>query len=362
MRYAVISDLHANESALRRVLADAAKRGVDKVVCLGDVVGYGPLPEETVALARASCAVVLAGNHDDAVSGRGDASSFIDLAGDAVERHRETLSRGSLDWLRSLPYTCEFDGAAAAHGDLVDPPKFYYVENAKDAGENFRATDARLVFVGHTHVPALFVVGRSGTPLRATPQDFTLEEHKRYIVNPGSVGYPRESNGECRSSYVIYDSKAGTVTFHYLPFSVSSVMQRGTAPKRVRKGVLFVAALLIAAVAAAVAWYLAPTSVVAESTDATLVVERRELRLGGDCSKVRANLKLDRGSPPVMLKVKFADADGKTISEEPPDPVKSSSAKQIKVPAGAASAEFTVSRLNPGDEPSIFSFAPAAAK
>lgn len=360
MRYAVISDLHANESALRRVLADAGKRGVDKVVCLGDVVGYGPLPEETVALARASCAVVLAGNHDDAVSGRGDASSFIDLAGDAVGRHRETLSRGSLDWLRSLPYACEFDGAAAAHGDLVDPPKFYYVENADDAGENFRATDAKLLFVGHTHVPALFVVGRSGTPLQAPPQDFTLEEHKRYIVNPGSVGYPRESNGECRSSYAIYDSKAGTVTFHYLPFSVSSVMQRGAAPKRVRKGVLAAAAVLIAAVAAAVAWLFAPASGVAEPADADLVVERRELRLDGKCSKVRANLKLERGSAPVMLRLRYADADGKTVLEDPPDSVKSSSAKAFKVPAGAASVEFTVSRVSPGEEPRISSFAPAA--
>ncbi|MBQ6137338.1 MAG: metallophosphoesterase family protein, partial [Kiritimatiellae bacterium] len=219
MRYAVISDLHANEQALRHTLDDIARQGADRIVCLGDVVGYGPLPVETVALARRRCDVVLAGNHDDAVSGRGDASSFINLAGDAVERHRDALSREDRAWLASLPYTCELEGAVAAHGDVADPEKFYYVDSPEDAVANFNATDAQLVFVGHTHEPAIFVVGRSGTALRAPAQDFTIEDHKRYIVNPGSVGYPREAGGECHSSYVIYDSSARTVTFRYLPFS-----------------------------------------------------------------------------------------------------------------------------------------------
>ena len=133
MKYAIISDVHANETALRAVLEDAKRHGAEKIVCLGDVVGYGPLPVETAALVRKECFVTLAGNHDDAVSGRGDASTFIDLAKDAVERHRAALSEDDLAWLRSLPYTCTLDKAVAVHGDLFDPPKFYYVLDEKGA-------------------------------------------------------------------------------------------------------------------------------------------------------------------------------------------------------------------------------------
>ena len=89
MRYAIVSDIHANAEALRRVLADARQNGATRVVCLGDVVGYGPLPKETLELVRKSASLVLAGNHDDAVSGRGGADAFNGLAADAVTRHRE---------------------------------------------------------------------------------------------------------------------------------------------------------------------------------------------------------------------------------------------------------------------------------
>ena len=195
MKYAIISDIHANLTALKNVLADSKAQGVEKIVCLGDVVGYGPLPAETVALARKECFIVLAGNHDDAVSGRGDASTFINLAKEAVERHRAALSEEDVAWLKSLPYTCTIDKAVAAHGDVFDPPKFYYILDEKGAEANFAKSDARLVFVGHTHEPAIFLTGRSGAVYKTGPQDFTIEEHKRYIVNPGSVGYPREAGG-----------------------------------------------------------------------------------------------------------------------------------------------------------------------
>ena len=129
MKYALISDVHANLDALEKVLKDAQALGAEEIVCLGDIVGYGPRPAETLARVRETCAVVLAGNHDDAVSGRGDSSTFIDLAGDAVQRHREALTPDVLAWLKSLPYTATIDGARCTHGDLFDPPKFYYIED-----------------------------------------------------------------------------------------------------------------------------------------------------------------------------------------------------------------------------------------
>jgi predicted phosphodiesterase len=351
MRYAVISDVHANLEALRQVLDDAAACGAESVVCLGDVVGYGPLPVETVVRVREACALVLAGNHDDAVSGRGDASAFNGLAADAVTRHREALSAADLDWLKALPYVGELDGAILAHGDFVDPEKFYYVDDAEGAAANFAATDAQLMFVGHTHTPALAVVGDSGTAHVAPAQDFTLEPNKRYIVNPGSVGYPRETNGVCLSSYVVYDSAAKTVEFRYLPFSVSSVMPRGRATARRRRAILACVALGAAAAAAAAVFFAKPATrtvtktetkvvEVEKAEDPALVLATRERALRPGDKKVRANLKVEDG--PVELMIEFRDAGGRRVGDVFRRTIKSSYKTAHAVPDGACAAVFTV--------------------
>ena len=260
MTFAILSDVHANEMALGAVLADARERGAERFICLGDVVGYGPEPEKTAALVRSAAAVTLAGNHDDAVSGRLDPDDFIDLAADAVARHREALSAGSLAWLKSLPYVYAAGRFACAHGDFTDPKAFNYVTDADAAAANFAACREQLLFVGHSHVPGIFLTGSSGRVYRLEPTDFVLEEGKRYIVNPGSVGYPRAEGGVCESTYVLYDDKTGTVLFRRLPFTVCSVMQTGRNPKRVKKRVLAAAALGVAVAAGAAAWALAPSS------------------------------------------------------------------------------------------------------
>ena len=355
MRYAIISDVHANLEALDRVLKDAAAHGAEQVVCLGDVVGYGPRPAETVARIRETCAIVLAGNHDDAVSGRGDASTFIDLAGDAVVRHRAALSKEALGWLRSLPYTDTLDGAALSHGDLCDPPRFYYVEDEADATANFNATGERLVFVGHTHVPCLFLVGRSGTVYRTDPQDFTLEDGKRYIVNPGSVGYPREANGQCYSSYVLYDSAERTVCFRYLAFSVASVMQRGRAAGKLRRGILAGIVGATAALAAGLALLLTPGPRVPDEPEA--LPDTRAVCLSAGQRQVRANLTLAKDSVPVILRTTFKDAHGEQLAVET-QTVKKSCAKTMKAPDGTALAEFDVFKVKPTDEPRMSAFAP----
>ena len=358
MTYAIISDVHANLEALERVLEDARAHGAGQVVCLGDVVGYGPRPAEALERVRAACALVLAGNHDDAVSGRGDAASFIDLAGDAVQRHREALAPAALAWLKSLPYAAEIEGAVCAHGDVCDPPKFYYVEEEKDADANFRATEAQLVFVGHTHVPAIFLTGRSGAVYRTHAQDFTLEDGKRYIVNPGSVGYPREADGKCLSSYVLYDSTARTVTYRFLPFSVASVMQRGTLPRRTRKAVVAAIAAGAALLAAIAAVLFAPTVTVAD--DPALLLDARALPLDADLRHVRANLELDKGSAPVLLRVSFLGPGDAPLATESLT-VRKSSAKEIKIPAGATQARLDALKIKAGDAPRIKSFAPTAS-
>lgn len=359
MKYAVISDVHANLAALQAVLADARARGAEKVVCLGDVVGYGPLPAEAVALVRKECFVVLAGNHDDAVSGRGDASTFIDLAKEAVARHRAALSEDDLAWLKSLPYTCTLDKAVAAHGDIFDPPKFYYVLDEKGAEANFAKTDARLVFVGHTHEPAIFLTGRSGAVYKTAPQDFTIEDHKRYIVNPGSVGYPRESGGKCFSSYVLYDSAERTVIFRYLPFQVSSVMQRGEAKKPLGKRLVAAIVAGVALVVAIAVWALVPKTIEVVD-DPALVVAEKSLPLDPDLRHVSANITLAKGSDPVQMRIVFESPSGTVVGVESLT-VKQSSKKGVRIPEGPARARFTAIKTRPEDRPSVVFFAPSAS-
>ena len=368
MRYAIISDIHANESALRHVLADAAAQGAEQVVCLGDVVGYGPLPKETLALVRSSAAITLAGNHDDAVSERQGADSFIDLAGDAVRRHREALGASDLAWLRSLPYDCSVDGAVATHGDFVDPKKFYYVEDEADAAANFNATDAQLMFVGHTHVPGLFLTGESGKVYRLDAQDFGLEDGKRYIVNPGSVGYPREANGQCYSSYVIYDSSERTVYFRMLPFSVASVMQRGGNPRRRLGLVLAATVLALAAVAAALIFHHEKPAEVKTVTvevkvdakaDPKLIVAEKSLTLSPAAKFVRANLQVDKSAGPVVLHAEFKSAAGVSLGMFDKT-VKASSKDRIKVPAEAVSVHFRILKQTQASQPRLLAFDPSA--
>ena len=226
MRYAILSDIHANEAALRAVLQDAVDAHAEKIICLGDVLGYGPDPVSTLELVYRRAHVCLAGNHDDAVANRFPTDDFTPFAAAAVARQRSQLSREAIDWLRRLPHVCEFpgpyDGAtgafACAHGEFADPKRFNYVLEPEDAMPSWLERTEQLLFVGHSHKPGIFVLGASGHPHFLEPADFVLEPGKRYLVNVGSVGYPR--NGICRSFYCIYDDLSRAVFFRSLPFDL----------------------------------------------------------------------------------------------------------------------------------------------
>lgn len=368
MKYAIFSDVHANAVALRSVLMDARRQGVEKLVCLGDVVGYGPQPREAVALMRASGARVLAGNHDAAVAGRVSTQGFVDVAAEAVARHRAELSSDDLQWLAGLPYTCRLEGAVGTHGDLTEPSTFYYIGDAREAAANFDAADFQLLFVGHTHVACVFITGASGRVYMTSPQDFTLEAGKRYIVNVGTVGFPRDGSRDLHSTYVLYDSTEHTVTFRTLPFAVSGVMPRGGGTRRrLRAWHLAALAGLVLAVAAAVGFlvpFLAgkapPVEVKAiehASAEAQAPLAEKKLRLPHDARFVRANLRLANKTPPVVLKLEFIAVDGTRTPGETLLVAKKC-AKKIKVPAEALFAEFTLMPNRPGETPAVSSFEP----
>ena len=362
MRYAIFSDVHANPTALEKVVADARSCGIEEFVCLGDTVGYGPLPSEAVAAVRSIAHIVLAGNHDAAVSGSFNTSDFIDIAGEAALRHRRTLSRKNLAWLRSLPTSASIADAALVHGDLTDPGAFNYVDSEDSAAANFAATDAHIVFVGHTHVPEMFVVGARGNVHRLAPQDFVLEDGKRYIVNVGSVGYPRESDGTCLSSYVIYDTDEKAVRFRFLPFSVASVMQRGAAPARRKILPFVIMAIAAITVVAAATFYTRRTETRPSSSSAKTQaaamrqIEEKTLVLERGCRAVKPNLLIEGSA--VQLYIAFLDGSDKAIAGGESLTVKHSCKKKFKVPPDARKAVLSIRKIREDAATRITAFAP----
>jgi predicted phosphodiesterase len=223
MRYAIISDIHANASALKTALTDIADMKVDRIICLGDCVGYGLEPTETLELLYRKAHVVLMGNHDAAVCGKLSTRSFSERAASAVERHRQQISETGMRWLERLPLMAEGKNFRCTHGDFSRPELFRYVFSPEEAMPSWKATTESVLFVGHTHHPLVHVIGPSGVPHAVDCCDFECEPGKRYIVNPGSIGAPRTENA--RSTYCIYDDKAKTIEFRSLPFDFEAYVR-----------------------------------------------------------------------------------------------------------------------------------------
>ena len=370
MKYAILSDIHANYAALEAVIEDLEECGVQRIICLGDIVGYGPQPSETLALIRRACYSVIAGNHDDAVAKRISSKDFIDLAADAVKRHRAALSREEISYLRSLPYTTKIEHALAAHGDFINPQAFNYVLTESDAAANFSRTAFPILFVGHTHIPKVFSLDIEGNVTAIEPGDITLEDNHRYLINPGSVGYPREALGQCFSSYVIYDSTALTIQYRFLPFTISSVMQRGKFVLGRRFYYWSIAILITLFLLGSVASFFISkyrvskqvASFLAEqqkpSTD-PFVVTNKAITLSSRATHVRPNLRLKNGGPPVILEITFYDDEGhelKRVREE----VKFSKRKEVAIPLLGITARFEVRKRRRAEEPAVTRFEPEA--
>jgi len=220
MRYAILSDIHANPNALACALGDARDLGVEKVICLGDVVGYGPNPVKAVELVRSCCDVTLMGNHDAAVSGVMSTASFNATAVKGVLRHQKVLGAKDMKWLATLPYLHEEADFVCAHGSTMNPKWFNYVFSDTDAKDALEMTSKRLVFVGHTHNRASWVLKPGKSVPETGPRDILpLEDGCRYVVNVGSVGYPRTTFG---SWYCVYDTEERRITFQSLPFDLAA--------------------------------------------------------------------------------------------------------------------------------------------
>lgn len=221
MRYAIFSDVHANRQAWEAVREDIVKQEADTLVCLGDVVGYGPRPLEVLAALRAVTANFVLGNHDAAACGRLDPSIFNERARTVIEWTRQQLDEDALQFLMQVPLQMDGQELRFVHAEIVEPGEFGYVEGIAAAEVNLKAMTGSLGFIGHTHLPLAYTMPVRGGPVKQLPShDFPVERGQRYIINVGSVGEPRTT--DVRASYVIYDDVARKVSYRRVAFDVEA--------------------------------------------------------------------------------------------------------------------------------------------
>jgi len=240
MKYAVISDLHANLEALTAVLRKIDRLGVNQIVCLGDIVGYHANPNECIALLRRTGAICIAGNHDRAALGLKDTLRFGARARRVIVWTRTVLDDHSREFLSALPISrvvatnggadAAFDAFFCVHGalhpqpnediHLSSVPKIELSMDLLAAG----STGTRLCFFGHTHHPVVHVqLGRRRATRGAEPQ-LLDGRHGHYLVNPGSVGEPRDGDG--RAGFLTFDSHSGIVAFHRAAYDVKACLAK----------------------------------------------------------------------------------------------------------------------------------------
>lgn len=230
MRYLILSDLHSNLEALHAVL-DAAAGKYDQILCCGDLVGYGPNPDEVVDWVRDNAALVVRGNHDKAASGVTDAGEFNESARMAAFWTRGHLRPGNLEYLKMLPMgPREVDGRfAILHGSPRDEDE--YVSTSFEAVDLFRLLLHRVSFFGHTHLQGGFVKDERGQVnmlFSAIPKDKTfrrmeLRPGATYFLNPGSVGQPRDR--DIRAAFAIYDPE-GAVEYRRVIYDIEATARK----------------------------------------------------------------------------------------------------------------------------------------
>jgi diadenosine tetraphosphatase ApaH/serine/threonine PP2A family protein phosphatase len=217
VRIAVVSDVHSNLAALEAVLSAIDAAPPDEIWCLGDVVGYGPRPNECCEIVESRADVCLAGNHDLAVRGTIDLDEFRGDAAVAARWTRAVLSESGHAFLDRLDPQDERDGVALYHGSARDPV-WEYVLSDDAAAATLALSPLPLVLVGHSHV-ALEVEWRDDTLTGGLAPDGTrVDVRGRVLLNPGSVGQPRD--GEPRAAYLLLDLEARTATFHRVEYDI----------------------------------------------------------------------------------------------------------------------------------------------
>lgn len=226
MRYGVLGDIHSNLTALTAVLDDLSRENIDRLLSVGDVVGYGAAPHECIDLLREAGALVVMGNHDAACIDRLDTVYFNAYAKEAVRWTKNILRPDDHNWLGSLPLTRHLEHCSVSHGTLHRPELFDYIQSPQDADPSLDVMPLPVCFVGHTHVPVTLMRLRDDPHRTAysTDQIIDTDDAHRALVNVGSVGQPRDEDP--RTGYAIFDSATGRVEIRRLAYDIDQEAAR----------------------------------------------------------------------------------------------------------------------------------------
>jgi diadenosine tetraphosphatase ApaH/serine/threonine PP2A family protein phosphatase len=224
MKWAILSDVHANLEALAAVVEDLKREEIERVAFLGDIVGYGANPSECVTALNDLTEVVVAGNHDFGAVGQTDVSAFNEVAKAAIHWTGEKISESDRTFLRQLPLLRRVENFTFVHATPHEPEEWNYISSLDEAEKGFKAIATPLVFVGHSHRPVIFVEEKSGEVKAARETEVALESGKRYLINVGSVGQPRDRNPE--AAYGLLDESSGEYRLKRVPYDVQSAQEK----------------------------------------------------------------------------------------------------------------------------------------
>ncbi len=222
MKYAVIADIHGNLEALQVVLEDIKSQKCTHYCCVGDVVGYNANPKECLDIIRGMGMPVVKGNHDEYCSTNETLEGFNPHAADAVNWTRQQLNEEDKQWLRDFKYVRLVASFSMVHATLDGPQRWGYVFDKLMAAASFTYQNTGVCFFGHTHVPLAFI--RDSQVRGGTYSKFKVEPGKKYFVNVGSVGQPRDGNP--KAAYVIYDLDEGSIELRRLDYDIPTAQKK----------------------------------------------------------------------------------------------------------------------------------------
>jgi predicted phosphodiesterase len=223
MRIAIFGDIHSNLEGLHAVLADAKARQCTHYVCLGDIVGYNANPKECLETVQAMECPVVKGNHDELACMTANPSNVSGLANEGIVFTRSQLSHDHLSWLNDLKFVRQLRDFTVVHATLDTPHKWGYVLNQLDAGASFSYQHTQLCFFGHTHVPRAYIRDSQVQCLDRW-QNIGIELGKKYFINVGSVGQPRD--GDWRAAYALYHVREKNVELRRVEYDIKLTQKK----------------------------------------------------------------------------------------------------------------------------------------
>ncbi len=224
MRIALISDIHGNLEALTAVLNDIERCGIDRIFCLGDIVGYGCNPRECLELVKERCEVTLMGNHDQVAAGDLPLEHYNNAAKTSAMWTRDQLSHEDTEFLMNLPLEHRLDNILLVHASPWQPEEWHYILTRDDAKVAFKCFNEPLCFYGHSHMPMIFCDAHDGAIRQQIGHDIFPDEEARYLVNIGSVGQPRDDDP--RACYVSVNLDDKAIDLHRVDYDIASAQRK----------------------------------------------------------------------------------------------------------------------------------------